>query len=350
MADVDRSRMTGRDFDVELRAEEASRQAEGMPAGARRSVWARLERLEQTAPDGRNAERGRRRAMMIAGVAAVAALGAVVAVLRPVARLGDLDVASRSSDLSAHVDAGLVAIERGAATLVDPRSGLSIETVGPVSLRREAHGVRLVRGRIDVTAAHRPRSAAPATILVSHGAIEVMGTSFTVVQDRAGGRVALRDGNIRFRTGDGTVVGLRPGEALDWPLPPAVPLPSSLPAPPTPPRAMTPAAARAPTAASAAARPAADEALLDHVEELRSRGQFEQAARALRRALSAPSSPMREQLSFELGSLLTHQIRDGRRACAQWAWHYRHFPDGRYRDEVARARGALACRVRPEGP
>ena len=345
MADVDRPRMTGRDFDVELRAQEASRQAEGMPAGARRSVWARL---EQTAGGGRNAERGRRRALMIVGVTAIAALGVVVAVLRPVGRLGDLDVARRSSDLAAHVDAGLVAIERGAATLVDPRSGLSIETVGPVSLRREAHGVRLVRGRIDVTAAHRPPSAAPATILVSHGAIEVMGTAFTVVQDRAGGRVALRDGNIRFRTGDGTVVTLRPGETLDWPLPPAAPPPSSLPPPPTPPRAMTPAAARGPTAA--AARPAADEALLDHVEELRSRGQFEQAARALRRALSAPSSPMREQLSFELGSLLTHQIRDGRRACAQWAWHYRHFPDGRYRDEVARARGSLACRVRPEGP
>jgi transmembrane sensor len=101
---------------------------------------------------------------------------------------------------------------------------------------------------------------------------------------------------------------------------------------------------------SAAARPAADEALLDHVEELRSRGQFEPAASALRRALSAQPNPMREQLSFELGSLLTHQIRDARRACSQWAWHDRHFPDGRYRREVARARQALACRVGPGGP
>jgi transmembrane sensor len=269
--------------------------------------------------------------------------------MRPAARLGDLDVARRSSDLAAHVDAGLLAIERGTATLVDRPSGLSIETVGPVSLRREAHGVRLVRGRIDVTVAHRPPGTAPATILVSHGAIEVMGTAFTVVQNRAGGRVALRDGNIRFRAGDGTVVSLRPGEALAWPVPPAVPAPSSLP-PPTPPPATTPAPSRAATSTSAAARPAADEALLDHVEELRSRGQFEQAARALRRALSVEPNPMQEQLSFELGSLLTHQIRDGRRACLQWAWHDRHFPDGRYRREVGRARAALACRAGPGGP
>src|SRR5204863_543434 len=123
------------------------------------------------------------------------------------------------------------------------------------------------------------------------------------------------------------------------------------PTPPSlPPPATTPAPSRPPTSTSAAARPAADEALLDHVEELRSRRHFEQAARALRRSLSIQPNPMREQLSFELGSLLTHQIRDPRRACMQWAWHDRHFPEGRYRGEVARAREALGCQVRPEAP
>jgi transmembrane sensor len=349
MVDADRPQMIGRDFDVELRAEEASRHAEGIPAGIRRSVWARLERLDQTAAGGRKAERGRWRALTIAGATAVAAIGIVVAVLRPATRLADLDVARRSSDLATHVDGGLLAIERGAATLVDRPSGLSIETVGPVSLRREGHGVRLVRGRIDVTVAPRPPAAAPAAILVSDGAIEVTGTAFTVVQDRAGGRVALREGHIRFRAQDGTVVSLRPGEALAWPLP-AAPPPSSPPAAPPAPPATTPAPSRAPTSASAAARPAADEALLDHVEALRSRGQFERAARALHRALSVQPNPMREQLSFELGSLLTHQIRDARRACAQWTWHDRHFPGGRYRHEVVRARAALACRARSEAP
>jgi hypothetical protein len=162
MVKADRPQMIGRDFDVELRAEEAARQAEGIPAGARRSVWARLERRETTMAGGRAAERGRWRAITIGGAAAVAAIGVVLAVLRPAARLGDLEVAKRSSDLAAHVDAGLLAIERGAATLIDRPSGLSIETIGPVSLRREARGVRLVRGRIDVTVAHRPPAAAPA--------------------------------------------------------------------------------------------------------------------------------------------------------------------------------------------
>jgi len=32
------------------------------------------------------------------------------------------------------------------------------------------------------------------------------------------------------------------------------------------------------------------------------------------------------------------------------AWHDRHFSDGRYRREVARARQALACRVGAGGP
>jgi transmembrane sensor len=352
--------MSERDFNAELRAEEVSRQAEGIPAGIRRSVWARLQPAMHGRPaadDGDAAPRGaaarRWRLGAIAGTATLAAVGVLVAVtaLRPAARLGDLEMTRRSDDLVARVDGGLVAIERGAAALVDRPSGLTIETAGAVSLRRESRGVRLVRGRIDVTAAHRPAGAEPSAILVSDGAIEVMGTAFTVVQDAAGGRVALREGRIRFRATDGAVVGLRPGEALAWPLPatsPAAPAQPAAPQPPAPhaaPHATKPTPRGAPArgAPAPADRPATDEALLDHIEELRSRHQFEEAARALRRALPAQPEPMRERLSFELGSLLTHQIRDARRACAQWAWHHRHFPDGRYRDEVARARRSLGC-------
>jgi len=350
--------MSGRDFDAELRAEEVSRQAEGIPAGTERSVWARLQpamRGGRAADDGGRAPRGaatrRWRLGAIAGAAALAAAGVLVAVttLRPAARLGGLEVARRSDDLVARVDGGLVAIERGAAALIDRPSGLTIETAGAVSLRREPRGVRLVRGRVDVTAAHRPAGAEPSAILVSDGAIEVMGTAFTVVQDAAGGRVALREESIRFRATGGAVMGLRPGEALAWPLPPAPPPAPTQPAtprPPAPPPAPpTTRPAPAPPAAPAD-RPAPDEALLDHIEELRSRHRFEEAARVLRRALPAQPEPMRERLSFELGSLLTHQIRDARRACAQWAWHDRHFRDGRYRDEVARARQSLGCASR----
>ena len=91
--------------------------------------------------------------------------------------------------------------------------------------------------------------------------------------------------------------------------------------------------------------------LLERVEELRSRHQFEAAARELRATIPATQpGPLRERLSFELGSLLTHQIGDVRRACAQWSWHEHHFPGGLYREEVSRARHALACSGRPAGP
>jgi transmembrane sensor len=329
--------MTERDFDAELRAEEAARHAAGIPPAVLRSVWARLEA-------GHHGDRRRRPAGAIAGVVALTAVAvgivATLVALRPAARLGDLVVARRSDDLSAGVDAGVVAIERGAAILIDPPSGLTIATAGQVSLRREARGVRLLRGHIDVTAAHRPPGAAPSAILVSHGAIEVMGTAFTVVQEPAGGRVTLREGSIRFQAADGREVSLLPGEALAWPLPPPAP------SPPPPQPSRMPRSTLAPAARAAAATPpppAADLTLLDRIDELRSRRQFEPAARALRRAIPLQPEPMRERLSFELGSLLTHQIGDVRRACAQWARHDRHYPEGRYRDEVARSRRALRC-------
>lgn len=196
-----------------------------------------------------------------------------------------------------------------------------------------------------------PPRAAPAAVLVSHGAIEIMGTAFTVVQEPAGGRVALREGSIRFQAADGRVVSLRPGEVLAWPLPPPAPLASPTPAAPAPPPALVPrspaarppAAFAAPAAAATLPPPAADLALLDRIDELRSRRQFESAARALRRAIPVQPEPMRERLSFELGSLLTHQIGDARRACAHWARHDLRYPDGRYRNEVARARRGLGC-------
>jgi len=354
---------TDRDFDAELRAEEASRLAAGIPPVVQRSIWARLEPMVAgRAPDG-GKKSPRRRAGPMAGAAFAVAAAVVVAlvVFRPMPRLGELEVARRSDDLAAGVDAGVVVIERGAASLVDRPSGLTIATVGRVSLRREPRGVRLLGGRVDVTATHRPPGA-PAAILVSHGIIEVTGTAFTVVQEAGGGRVTLHEGSIRFQAVSGEVVGLRAGEALAWPLPAraaAAPPPrASAPAPfPTAPPPAPPAVPRSPSARAPVSAPssgasprAADLALLDHVDELRSRREFEAAARALRRALPTEPEPMRERLSFELGSLLTHQIGDARRACSQWAWHDRHFPDGRYRDEVARARRVLGCPARAGAP
>jgi transmembrane sensor len=289
----------------------------------------------------------------------VAGLGAVVmivAALRGPARLGELEVIRRSRDLEARVESGLIQVERGAVTLADPTSGITIEAGDQAALRRDAGGVRVVRGRFDFVVAHRRTGAPPAIVFVSHGAIEVMGTAFTVVQGTAGGEVRLREGSIRFRGSGGAVVPLRPGESLSWPLPaPAASAGEAemVPArPPTTPErvAPPPEATRAASSPSrpasrspSAAAPRSAEELLDHIEELRSRHQYAAAARALRDAIPTQPPSTRERLSFELGSLLTHQLRDPARACAHWRWHQGQFDGGRYREEVARAERALGC-------
>ena len=354
--------MTARDFEDELRREEAARQAEGLPAGVRRALWGRI---EQTigAGAGRRPWWGDWWGVVLVPAVAVAGLGAavmIVAGLRAPARLGELEVIRRSRDLEVRVESGLIQVERGAVTLADPASGVTIEAGDHAALRRDSGGVRVVRGRLDFVVAHRRTGAPPAIVYVSHGAIEVMGTAFTVVQGIAGGEVRLREGSIRFRGGGGAVVQLRPGESLSWPLPAPAESASAagiVPArPPTTPERVAPAPpatrgesspSRTPSRpasrpASAAAPPSAEE-LLDHIEELRSRHQYAAAARALRDAIPTQPSPTRERLSFELGSLLTHQLRDPARACAHWRWHQGQFDGGRYRDEVTRAERALGC-------
>jgi transmembrane sensor len=79
------------------------------------------------------------------------------------------------------------------------------------------------------------------------------------------------------------------------------------------------------------------------LDVLRSRKEFEGAAWLLGEGLQTQPPAMRELLSFELGSLPTHQIRDTRRACAHWAWHERQFVRGRYDAEVNRAQASLDC-------
>jgi transmembrane sensor len=368
-----------RDFNAELRREEALQRAEGMPDRVQRSIWLRVRAsIEQHQAEPRRAR--------LPGLALALAAAAVVAVLtifalRAPSQLGEFQVALGSDDLEAHVRGGVVEIERGATTLVDPTTGATLETVGPVALRREPSGVRVVRGRTNISVPRRAAGAVPVNILVSHGVIEVMGTAFSVVQGPSEGSVLLREGRIQFR-GEGRALTLRPGERLSWPLraslPPAssassLPEPSLSPAPgvkPSPsaefsprpfaeplPSGRTPTIAlpstsppSSPSVPNGAASASPAEALLDRVEALRGRHQFEAAARELERGIPAQPRAVRERLSFELGSLFTHQIHDKRRACAHWAAHERNFRGGRYREEVARSQRALGCGGEPNTP
>ena len=87
------------------------------------------------------------------------------------------------------------------------------------------------------------------------------------------------------------------------------------------------------------------EEVLREVELLRSRGAYEAAVRHLEAALRHRPRATQELLSFELGSLLTHQLGDARRACAHWEAHQRRYSDGRYAEPVTRARELLGCRA-----
>src|SRR5688500_20326455 len=106
------------DFDAELRREEAQRQAEGMPDRVQRSVWRRVgESIERRQHEPRPT-----RIPRLVGAFAAAAVVVALAVfaLRAPSQLGEFQLARGSDDLEAHVRGGVVEIERGASTLVDP--------------------------------------------------------------------------------------------------------------------------------------------------------------------------------------------------------------------------------------
>jgi transmembrane sensor len=243
---------------------------------------------------------------------------------------------------------------------VDLAQQIRFESSGSFTLRREAEQIRLVEGEVTLDVQPRPSGVTPVRIRVSHGIIEVLGTRFTLIQRRDGGSVTLYRGTIRFLSTDGRSTQLSPTQTLAWPLPPEettapVPLPvppavtvepsADLPVKTAP---VPPAAAVEPSAARPG-KPAVDsgdglDTLLERIFALRSRGLFREAATELRSALREQRSASDdERLSFELGSILTYQLRAADEACAHWAAHRQRFSPGHYEPEVAGARAALEC-------
>ncbi|WP_240359632.1 FecR domain-containing protein [Pyxidicoccus trucidator] len=338
--------MEPRDFRAELRREDQLRREQGMSPAAR----ARLESRLRGAREPKPARYRRPVGWMLAASAAALAL-AVYFWSAPSARsLGGLEVAQATADLRVREDAAGVEIQRGEAALVDDARGLALRNLGPLVVRREPSGVRLVRGRAEFSVERRKPGASPAVVLVSGGAIEVMGTRFTVEEREAGGAVTLHEGAIVFRRLTGEVVPLRPGQTLGWPVAePAEParrgLASPEPEPPQPPAPPSPEVASSRPPAAAGRAPSVEEVLRE-LEVLRGRHEFERAARHLEAAMRKQPIATRERLSFELGSLLTHQLKDAQRACAHWARHERQFPRGRYAEAVQRARETLSCQAR----
>lgn len=342
-------------FETDLRAaaDELSRERISREVDAR--IRSRMER-----------RRPRRRRMLwtLPAAAACAAALALLLVRRPAAPpatvVGGLRLADASASARVRLDAEqAVSVEGGPCRLFDDAGQAEFAVDRPARLRREPGGVRVLSGEVEVRVARRPAGAA-ARVLVSGGVIEVLGTRFQIVQRAEGGRVSLLEGRIRFVASAGEAFELEPGESLAWPVPPraAPPVPSPPPLEPAP-RAPAPPSRPKPNAAPAAQstspRPAPaappgaasneDElAIFERVGALRSRGRYEEAVRELGAELArAGSASRRERLSFELGSILSFQLRQRERACAHWAEHRRAFPRGTYAQEVAQAMEQEGC-------
>lgn len=282
-------------------------------------------------------------------------------------QLEGLRVTQSSRDLVTVASPGELEVRAGAVTLFDEASAVQLRVDHPVRLRREARGMRVVSGTIEFQVGKRS-ALTPTRMLVSHGEIEVHGTRFQVRQRSDGGEVTLYEGSILFRCSDGREVDVKPGETLQWPLPPAPPpTPAgeeergSPLAPQNPaedrisPRAVLGAVDDQPLApAPLKPIPGADWSthdrlrraalLLERIPKLRSQGKDAQAIAELEVAMKQ-DLPMaaRERLSFDLGELLSWDEKPDR-ACRHWKDHTWRYPAGKYDEQVKASQRELHCR------
>lgn len=352
------------EFDAALKQAQEGLDA-GMPEAANQRLRARL----QGGPPRR-----RRLRLDRVGAAGSVVAALIIAVLlvrspAPMASLGGFAVAEPTADFTATTTpqgdqmvggaAPQVTIVSGSCTLRDQALGSTMRNSGSLSLRRLSNGVEVMAGTVELNVEHGWPRPQPFQVRVSHGEIEVLGTVFTVIQKENGGQVSLHRGSIRFRSLDGQVRQLRPGQSLSWPLPPED---SSGKVPPSPVQPQptqrplrqgsttlakgeqpAPAPAPEPVPTKVEVAPNAED-LLHRIAVLRSRGQFEEAADVLSEALKERrGTPTEERLSFELGTILWRHLRDPARACPHWRQHEQAFPMGRYESEVLRARLELQC-------
>jgi hypothetical protein len=214
-----------------------------------------------------------------------------------------------------------------------------------VKLRREARGMRVLRGEVEFQVNKRSASS-PTRMLVSHGEIEVHGTRFNVKQGEDGGEVTLHEGAISFRCPDGRQISMTVGQTLTWPVPPPPPAEEDR-VPPTPIEEDDPVNLPASPGPSAdwrthdRLRRAA--VLLERIPRLRAQGEEAQAIQELEVAMHKDlPAAAREKLSYELGDLLTN-ARAADRACRHWKDHVWRYPAGKFDEQVQAARVELNC-------
>jgi transmembrane sensor len=232
---------------------------------------------------------------------------------------------------------------RGDCRLVS--ESMSIETWNETRLHDAPGGVRVLQGAALFSVEKVAAEGSPVRVEVSHGAIEVLGTRFTVEQGLDGGHVDLFEGRIRF-VGEGEVTEVQPGQRLGWGTQAREPervaavggveggsedRSDESVAPEEPP------ASAVQRRVAPATRPADAAKIIARVNALRASGRYGAAADLLRRALRRPwDRRTAEVLSYELGRILERQLHDEAAACTHWRQHEDRFGGGRYADAVAR--------------
>jgi transmembrane sensor len=296
--------------------------------------------------------RARRLVLVGATVAVICAIAVIVRHRSPTPEIIGGFAATKDAGFVAELGSGdVVTIKTGHGHLSD--NDLDLEVAAGARLRKEARGVRLMRGSAKVVARHRGQREAPLQVLVSGGAIEVVGTRFSVVEREGSGEVALEEGAIRFVSLTGRIVQLAPGERYQWPekvVPD--PEPSREPSPEVNPEPEpTPQPAKRPAVRGGSERAHPPEAqsvdldeLLEHVFALRDRGRFEEAIQLLTKDMRLGlGRSTDERLSYEIGSILTHRLVDQARGCRHWSKHRRRFGYGSYASEITAAEKQLGC-------
>lgn len=324
------------EFGDELRALDQEFEARGMPADVDARLRARLERPSRRSP------------WLPLALATVAAAVLAFVLLREPATVGGL-VVEQSSGFSARFEDRIISVKQGTATLRDVELAAALTVEPGVQVERSISGAKVHHGVVRFEVARLSSRAAGYSVSVSHGVIEVMGTSFVIQQDADSGSVRLLEGSIRFIAPDGRIVTLAPGDTLQWPLPPVAleaPTPSepAVEKPRVAPRPPPPHVEAKPVEPVTQPAPFSSDAVLARVAGLRSRRAYEEAVQVLNTALQeAPTAATRERLGFELGSLLTHQLHDVPRACAFWSTFRREHPHGRYEEELTSTVANLGC-------
>jgi len=350
--------MTGRDFDEAIQQARAELDAAELSPMADRRIKARLfdGAAEVKAPRGRSLRLG----LAFASVAVVllVVIGAVFVDRTGSQRAGGFQTLSASSDFRHAVDdGGAVHVSSGQAELVEPEQGVTLRVGESAVVAREPDGVRISRGRVELSVRKRPKDQGPLRVRVSGGSIEVFGTRFTVIEHGERGEVQLHEGSIGFRPEDGELVMLEPGQRLEWPLAPPAAVEPDAPGPSGNETGVEQADGERLELSGANAAPRSrvrtlskseatvkTDTLLREIASLRTRGRYREATQQLERGLTwkLPHAS-RELLSYELGAILTWQLRDQAAACAHWDRHQRSFSGKRFAKEISNARATLTC-------